>query len=331
VLVACDAGAADEPTAGEDAGALEVTLLVWRDASDPALSRFEPAATGTVLLGGAPHARPLPLSPPEDAEPVPDPYDEGSLFHGPAFRYLTSLSIGRTGSSAVLRADAGTVPHGTLHQGLLDAATHAVPHDELWRWSPDIPRGTVGYPQRLVSLDLFEPLPTQGEVRVEARFAGHDTDDQGGPAFDLQLVHQDRVVATMRLVDTLLPQGALGEAPRPLRTAFLRDRAFADGLGLSVTADGVTTLSAADVDRCDWLRGTVAALYGLPAGARGRDHLAEIAVRDHVARLLRVHPADLDMSPDLAGAGPKGRPTAREAVVVESYGDSVTVRSAAAK
>ncbi|MFE5301370.1 beta-ketoacyl synthase N-terminal-like domain-containing protein [Streptomyces sp. NPDC056632] len=315
-------------TTDAGADACEVTLLVWRDATDPALSRFEPAATGTVLLGTPRSTRPRPLEPPPDAEPVPDPYERGALFHGPAFRYLTSLSIGRDGASAVLRADAGTVPHGALHQGLLDAATHAVPHDELWRWSPDVPCGTVGYPQRLVSMDLFEPLPSHGEVRAEARFAGFGTEEGDGPMFDIQLCHQDRVVAAMRLVDVLLPQGALGEAPVPLRTAFLRDRTFADGLGLSTTVDGVTTLCAVDVERCDWLKGTVAALYGLPSGARGTDHLKEIAIRDHVARILRVHPVGLHLPADLSGAAPKGRPEAREAVIVEHEGDTVTVRSA---
>ena len=61
--------------------------------------------------------------------------------------------------------------------------------------------------------------------------------------------------------------------------------------GLSTTEAGITRLTYTDVAQCDWLPGTVAQVYGLPPGARGRDHLASIAVRDHVARLAQVHPS----------------------------------------
>jgi hypothetical protein len=56
----------------------------------------------------------------------------------------------------------------------------------------------------------------------------------------------------------------------------------------------------------------VAAAYGLPAGARGVDHLVEIAVKDHIARQNRVHPSTVDASV--------------AAVHIEEDGDGVTVR-----
>ena len=297
----------DGPAVSErNASELTVTLLAWREAATAALSRFEPVATGTVLVGRAP-AAPRPLGARTGTAltgvaPAADPYASGALFHGPSWQYLTALRLGDAGASAVLDAGQGTVPRGCLHPGLLDAATHAIPHDELWRWSAEIGRDVVGYPHRLVWLDVHEALPGHGEVLVEARFAGFDssgasTEDgaggRGRPMFDLQLSAQGRVLVTLRLTETLLPKGTLGAAPPGERRAFLRDRRYAGGLGLSTTSGGVTRLSVADVERCDWFPGTVASVYGLPAGARGRAHLATIAVRDHLARQRGVHPSSV--------------------------------------
>jgi acyl transferase domain-containing protein/3-hydroxymyristoyl/3-hydroxydecanoyl-(acyl carrier protein) dehydratase len=277
-----------------DGDDLDVTLLAWREAATAALSRFEPVASATVRAGAPPATRPDPLAPLKAAVPAADPYGSGALFHGPSCQYLTSLRLGDAGASAVLDVGRGSIPRGLLHQGLLDAATHAIPHDELWRWSPDIGRDVVAYPHRIVSLDLYEPLPDAGEVRVEARFAGFDGTERQRPMFDLQLLAQDRVVAALQLVEVLLPKGALGSAPPGARRAFMRDRRYADGLGLSTTSDRVTRLSVEEVERCDWFPGTVASVYNLPAGARGRDHLATIAIRDHLARQRRIHPSAVD-------------------------------------
>jgi len=273
---------------------LDVVLQAWRQASRRGLSRFEVAATGVVRVG-EPGPRPEPWEPPADVVPAPNPYESGVLFHGPCFQYLTSLSIGPSGASGVLDAGAGGVPYGKLNQGLLDAATHVIPHESLHLWSDRIGRDQAGYPRRIVWLKLYEPLPDGGQVRVEARFAGFDG---AGPMFDVQLQAGGRVLAAFRLEDVLLPKGRIGAADPAGRRRFLRDRAYTDGLGLSTTDDsGVTVLTEDDVLRCDWLPGTVAHAYRLTPGIRGQDRLAEIAIRDHVGRLDRVHPAEADTSP----------------------------------
>ncbi len=56
------------------------------------------------------------------------------------------LRLGETGASARLDASPGIVPIGVLNQRLLDAATHAVPHDDLARWCKQIPPGQAAYP-----------------------------------------------------------------------------------------------------------------------------------------------------------------------------------------
>ena len=72
--------------------------------------------------------------------------------------------------------------------------------------------------------------------------------------------------------------------------------------------------------------GTVAQAYGLPAGAKGVDHLAVVAVKDHVARQTGTHPSTVEVSADLRSARLGGR---EYPVHVERTGDEVTVTSPA--
>ena len=286
-----------------DGSELSVTLLAWREAATPALSRFEPMASATVRVG-TPGARPAAFEPLTDAETVDDVYTSGSLFHGPRFRYLSSLRRNAAGASGVLDAGRGAVPRGQLHQGLLDAATHTIPHARLCEWSPEISPDVTGYPHRIARFEQFEPLPDDGEVRVEARFAGFYQENRRFPVIDLQLSRAGRVFVALSLVDGLMPFGLRGATPGQ-RLAFMHDRRYADGIGLSRTTDaGITRISHDDADRYDWLVGTVACIYNLPPGSRGRDHLAGIAIRDHVGRQARVHPSAVQVNGDLSAAWP---------------------------
>lgn len=64
---------------------ITVTAEVWRDAMNPALSRFETAATAVVSWQhDKPHRTPWPD--PADAQLVPDPYASGMLGHGTSFQ-----------------------------------------------------------------------------------------------------------------------------------------------------------------------------------------------------------------------------------------------------
>ena len=91
----------------------------------------------------------------------PNPYTAGVLFHGPAYQLLTDLRMDATGSSYWLDLDAGGVPIGMLNQGLLDAATHGIPHDALWRWSDEIPRDVAAYPVAITTAAFYGPAPVQ--------------------------------------------------------------------------------------------------------------------------------------------------------------------------
>lgn len=302
-----------------------VTLLAWRDATGAALSRFEPVVAAQACFGPRPEA-PAPFAPLSDAAIMPDPYASGGLFHGPAFHYLTELRMGSTGASAILRAERGSVPRGYLHQGLLDAATHAIPHDALWQWSTDIPRDQAPYPYRILEMRLHAPLPDSGEIQLEARFAGFD----GGPRFpamDIQLLSAGRVLVSFRLVEVLLPKGPIGTAPPEARRAFLRDRRYVPGVALSRFDDMATRLSEAEVRQSDWLPGNVARIYAVPS-ARREQLVAEVAVREHVARRAFVHPASVIVEPDFSAAWAEMRPLRRHALQLSNAGDGVTVTDA---
>ncbi|GHH45422.1 polyketide synthase [Streptomyces candidus] len=307
---------------------LEVRLLIWRDAATPALSRFEEAARGTVVVGTRPTSRPERFAPLPDAVQQPDPYASADLFHGPAFQYLTSWAVGATGSSGVIDTARGTVPRGYLHQGVLDALVQVVPSASMWRWMPHLGTEWAGFPFRVESLELYEELPGAGEAEAEARFAGPVSDALGvGPlaAIDLQLCVDGRVAAALRLVHVLLPLGPFAGVPFADRRDFLANRRPVDSIALTTTVDGATEILADEVDGLDWLPGTLAHTLGLPPGSRGRDHLAVIAVKEHVGRLARVHPYTVEVSDDLRSASTAdGR---RHVVQVVRGGDKVTVRS----
>jgi acyl transferase domain-containing protein/3-hydroxymyristoyl/3-hydroxydecanoyl-(acyl carrier protein) dehydratase len=268
-----------------------------------------------------------PLARPRAAEL---PYARGGVFHGPAFRYLTRLEIGANGAAGVLDASLGTVPRGRLHQGLLDATVHVIPHDELWRWSERIRPGHVGYPYRLPWMDFFDELPAAGPLSVDVRFAGFDDDVEILPAFDVQVRRGERLLLAYRLVEVVVPLGPLARLDSRERAVFLRDREHVPGAGLATFEDGVTRLRAQDLDALEWFPGTVAHLYRLPPGA---DRLAEVAVRDHVARRAGVHPSAVLPAAGLGSATVLGRPREHYRVALERDADGrgISVRDASSR
>jgi 3-oxoacyl-(acyl-carrier-protein) synthase/3-hydroxymyristoyl/3-hydroxydecanoyl-(acyl carrier protein) dehydratase/1-acyl-sn-glycerol-3-phosphate acyltransferase len=274
----------------------ECTLSAWREAANPALSRFELATKGSVVLSDHYPNAPAVFAPLTDAVDDGDPYESGALFHGPAFRCVTRLLTGSAGATAELDLARCTVPYGTLHQGILDALTHAIPHDALHRWSSEIGSELVAYPYVLESLDFYRRIPTQGMARVEARFAGFDQRDKRFPVIDLQLVlgtdsARDRtVIASARLIEILLPKGPIGTAPRTHRVAFLRDRRFVPSVSLSREDAGISLLDRADAASSDWLPNNLATIYAVPSDKRG-DLFTQIAAKEHISRRGFVHPS----------------------------------------
>ena len=257
-----------------------------------------------------------------NSHPVELPYSSGTVFHGPAFQLLRSLRYGDRGSTATLDAAAGSVPVGLLHTALLDCIFHAIPSDNLGIWYSEIGDDLVALPHRISWLWLYKKTPVEGLVRCEVRADGFDSSPRF-PAFRAQLLVGDQVWADLRVVEILLPKGPIGKATPEDRRGFLRDRCYAEGLGLSRTANGVTELALKDVLSSDWLPGSVSALYQADG-----DRLAlarSIAVKDHVARQAAIHPSFVSVAEDLTSAVPANYPVSRYPVSVAEDAGKIRV------
>ncbi|MEQ9366658.1 MAG: hypothetical protein RIF32_20630 [Leptospirales bacterium] len=296
-------------------------LSVWRDAEDARFSRFDSVAMARIesvapadaeSRGGSARSqsdsRPQALQALAADLKIESPYVSGAMFHGPAFQYLIEVreDLEQGAASGILDAEAGRVPYGNLHQGLLDAGTHIIPADRLHEWSRAIQSDQVAYPARILRADVFEALPPVGRVRVEARLRDlaefAETPGLRYPVFRLQWILADatrgveRVAIEADLAYALFPKGTLGSAAPGDRRAFLRDREYVPGLGLSKydPATGETRICYDDVRASDWLSGTVAAVYR--TDAQSNDTLCvEIAAKDHLARMLRTHPSRIQI------------------------------------
>ena len=247
---------------------------------------------------------------------VESPYETGRLFHGPSFQLWKSGVVGAHGASALLDAGGGSVPANLLHPALLDAALHAIPHDDLCTWSDDIAPDRVAYPVRVCDLMLYEPMPTAGEVRVEIRFDGFlATPDL--PRFKIQWIVANAVCAQMTLVETCFAKGPLGSAEPQHRREFLRDAKYVEGLGLSRRSDGITRLNQAEVDASDWMPGTVEAVYGTA-------DLEAIAIKDHLTAREHLHPRLLPEALPLSRFRFEARRENNEIVVRDTVSTSQT-------
>ncbi|GAB4110172.1 MAG: hypothetical protein OHK0013_46010 [Sandaracinaceae bacterium] len=301
-------------------GDCEVVLEVWREARDPRLSRFEPAATARASTVAP--SEPTSLSPLGETQALPSPYQDGSLFHGPRFQLLKSLERGAHGARGVLRVP--DEPRPLREELLLDAATHVVPHDALHLWSDRLPQDRAAYPYR-VERAFVGALPERGEVIVEARLERVDEH-----AHVRLVLSQDGVVcADIALTEVLLPKGPIGLAKKVDRQAFLRDRAFRRGVALSSVSAGATRLEVRDVALSNWLPGTVERVYATSSS----DVAAEIAVKDHVAHRAHAHPSEVVADLSRAEAGAASARLVREPLTafpleLERDATSVTVRDA---
>ncbi|MBT6176176.1 MAG: 3-hydroxyacyl-[acyl-carrier-protein] dehydratase FabA, partial [Deltaproteobacteria bacterium] len=270
-------------------------------------------ATAKAVVG-AYSAAPKPFEALAGAK-VTSPYEEGSLFHGPAFQLLDEWVLTDKGSSAILNLDATDAPSGHLGQILLDAATHGIVHDNLNLWSKDIPNDQVAYPAWISNLTIHGPKPTQGKVRCETRFDGF----VGGkrfPAFVVQLIADGEVWLSFKLVEALFPKGPLGSVSPEARAHFLRDRQYVDGVGLSSTKNSKTILRVADVHESDWLAGTVKAIYNTD------DH-EQIALKDHLAAKTKIHPGNLPEALPLSSWDYNIEKSAEQIVVSSDGGENL--------
>jgi hypothetical protein len=203
-----------------------------------------------------------------------------------------------------------------LNPVLLDGAVHVIPYDELETWSGQIPPDCLAYPHRVDWITVHGPTPLDGSVRVEVRFDG-----LGGtrfPSFRIQFWADDRLWADMRLTEILVPKGRLGRGDPVDRRAFLRDRQFVPGLGLSQFEGDRTRLAIPEIRKNDWFPGTVEAIYDVHGDLR--EQTRQVVIKDHLARRLQCHPSRIVVEEGTSIAFLRDQPACRYATRVEMDG-----------
>jgi 3-hydroxymyristoyl/3-hydroxydecanoyl-(acyl carrier protein) dehydratase/1-acyl-sn-glycerol-3-phosphate acyltransferase len=266
----------------------EVVLMVWRDAATPALSRFEPAASAIVMLADTYRDAPARLPALPGLREAENPYRAKRVFHGPAFQRIREFQLSESGCRAIYDAAPGQIPSAVLAPALLDASLQAIPTAHLFEWCSEVRPGEVGYPSRLSRVDFFAAPPDSGDVACTVVFAGRTADRE--LAFDIELLTGSLVWARLHVIYRTYPFGAVGAADPAAREAFM-ERRYVPGLGLSHQNGQLTCLSDADLQQFEWLPGTVSRVYRTTL--RGEAATREVAVKEHLARRLEVHPSEI--------------------------------------
>ena len=315
-------------------GLCAMQLQLWEEEQQ----RYATVASGDVLVSETWPLAGAAWTPLLNAQEMPDPYAAGELFHGPAYQMLTELQMNDLGATYWLDLDVGDVPVGALNQGLLDAATHGIPHDALGRWAAEIPADVAAYPVAITQAQFFGATPTTGQVRCEARFGGFRAGNQQFPIVHIQILSQgssgqDKVWAEIELVEALFPKGPIGSVDPAARRAFLQERVYTPAVRLSHEDGDKTILADTQVKESDWLAGTIAAAYGVdpknhPNG-NSATHLQwltrQVAIREHIAHQIEVHPAHLlvneQESANIVTVAAAARPLNRHTLAVERMDD----------
>ena len=272
-------------------GSLLVTLLAWRDAARPELSRDEPVASAVVELADAHPPAPPDPAPLAAPEPVPDPYEAAELFHGPAFRLLSDLRADAGGASAAVDFGASSAPVGVLHPAALDAALQAGAVKRWGEWcGAEVGAGKC-LPVRLVELTLHGPTPRGGLGRLEMRGRGVDGHPRF-PVLEFWLHAEGRLWAHMTVVFVAVPEGPLDAFSQRVRRAHLRDRAYQPGVRVSVERKGATTLRDEDLAAAEWIPRTIQLAYRIEGA---EDVAMAVAMREHAAARLEVHPSEVEI------------------------------------
>jgi acyl transferase domain-containing protein/3-hydroxymyristoyl/3-hydroxydecanoyl-(acyl carrier protein) dehydratase len=281
-----------------------VWLDAWQPSPSPDSAGFTPLAEGQLAF--APDYAPAPAAwtglqadqlvhaPKEGG---PDLYADGMLFHGPAFQALKRLHRGAGVAIAELASPTPAADAPDTREAfdpvLLDAVTQSLPNDSLASWVPGIQADTIGYPTALRILNLYAPANEWSAAIVLLRgFA----DAHGGLSVSFQIHLGGHVVADGVLDYTLFPATRLGKLSAAARTAFMRDRHAVPEATLFRRCKGpatppTTLATVQDISEAAWFPGLVEHVYGISGEPRGK--LDELAVRDHAAWQLGVHPSSI--------------------------------------
>ncbi|MBX2811412.1 MAG: 1-acyl-sn-glycerol-3-phosphate acyltransferase [Myxococcales bacterium] len=260
------------------------------------------------------HPPPETMSPLIDGHQQPNPYENGRLFHGPAFQILQTWMLGDNGAQGLIvrpktPAQDQDIPRGVVDPLLLDAGLHTIPHDQLELWTSDIRRNHVAYPARIDHVHIYGAAPYQ--ATVETRFIGCLSGPQF-PQFHLQWYRPDGSLwVDMHLTEASFPKGPIGCAQPAHRRAFITGH-YTPKVSLSRREEDTTILDTRHIPLSDWLPGTIAAVYGTTEPET-------IAIHEHRSQIHGLHPKNIDLQ----------LPCTYDAVELKCVGPLIQVRSTA--
>jgi len=284
-----------------DTGGDLTTRLTARGAGrfDAALTfADQPVATGSIRCGGpAPQITSWPdmgkLSPVQI-------YDDGGLFHGPAFYITRDVQRGALGASANINLAHAFDGDADLDVVVLDALLHPIPHDTPETWFGSKAAGTIAYPLEVERLAVFGPRPRSGELHVQARPLDISPDGRS-VRVAVRASVGDTVWIDLTLREALMPKGTLGALSPAERRRFLRDGDYIESAQLSRSENDETTLALSVVAASDWLPGTLAFAYGADGDAK--EMARQIAIKEHASRVWSAHARRITVDGDAAHFG----------------------------
>ncbi|MBI5768904.1 MAG: polyketide synthase dehydratase domain-containing protein [Verrucomicrobia bacterium] len=282
-----------EPLRAPGRGA-KVRLAAWRESNRAELSRFDELGTTVVEWSPGYPASPAALAE-LDAPLALSPYETGETTHGRAFHVLRELRRSRAGASSVMDAAGGTVPVGEIHPALLDGCTHAMPLSELGLWFPGFTENWNALPRGVAWVRFYGDPPRHGEVRCEIRPLRLEG---GDPRVYVQFIVGGRVWCDLQMSLAPLDAGPFRGFSYAERRSFMRRQTYLPAR-LTRALGEVTVCRPEEVARFQWMPGQLETLFALPPGGPTERLARMVAMKEHVAHRLAVHPADVTV--DQAG------------------------------
>lgn len=232
-----------------------------------------------------------------------DPYHSADLFHGPALQPVTELRRSATGFEALIDLTRAETPGDAFDPVILDGLVHGPPHETPEEWF-DGTDGHAIYPVRIDRLVICSELPEDGILTVRGT-PGRPDPATGDLPVAIEALIGDTLWARLDLIEKAYPKGPLAALSALERRAFLTGKDTDQPAPLTRFDGTHTRLSPADVISCDWLPGTVSAVWGC-GGRTGRDLVKAVAIKEHFARKWGVHPQKIQLDEPFV-IGPAGR------------------------
>ena len=164
------------------------------------------------------------------------PYKDGIVFHGPSLQLMSEWELGKDGACCLIDAESKGVPYGRVNPGALDAALHAIPHDNLQVWDKKIQDNMISYPVKIECFRLYRDFPIQALLEVKVKLENMISQRLSHVRFEIS--SEGIPVCSFKLIEIILHKGSLISSPPLERRAFLLHGRFIPGLTISKFSNG---------------------------------------------------------------------------------------------